>query len=201
MITWIVLGSSPLAREAYQWARFGHPTAPVVTCNRGIELESEPDFYFLSDAVACETWADRAKEVRRNNKTKLVTLRREPAAMKMRKVDDFDLVVREGHPYEPFQLSGMWCVEFAIRVGCASRVVLCGMDGYRGGLGAADYFPGSTVMPTQGEDRGPKLVKVACEPLAGKLASKYPQVNFFQIGTPCYRINRANWSIQEIPEP
>ena len=193
--TWIVVGSSPLAREAYAKAKVRYPEAPVITCNRGLVIEPNPDFFFLSDMVACDLWAaDGKMAANRNGKTKTVTLRRDPQAMKMRKVDDFDLVVREGHPFEPFQMSGLWCVEFAIRFGLARRVVLCGMDGYRKELGVTDYFPGAHRIP-ENEGKGKELTpKVVC-PLSDRIARKYPTVHFLQIGDPCYAIDLPNWEV------
>lgn len=195
MMDWIVLGSSPLAREAYAAARLRSPEAVVVTCNRGLGIEPNPDFFFLSDCKACELFSRQGKEAaKRNGKTKCVTLRRDPQAMKMRTVDDFDLVVREGHPFEPFQLSGLWCLEFAVRVGCASRVYLCGMDGYNPSVGLGDYatgLPNTDLNVGAGKDLTPSVIV----PLANRLAAKYPSVSFIQIGAPCYRVNNPNWAV------
>ena len=119
--TWIVLGCSPLAREAYATARRDFPGAPVITCNRGLQIEPNPDFFFLSDQLACKLFAEGGKTASKRGKTKRITLRRDPQAMKMRTVDDFEIVYREGYPFEPFQTSGIWCVEYAIRVGGPPR--------------------------------------------------------------------------------
>ena len=195
MGSWIVLGSSPLAREAYATAKRLEQFAPVITCNRGLGIEPDPDFFFLSDCAACQLFSREGKSAsKRNSKTKCVTLRRDPQAMKMRTVDDFDLVVREGHPFEPFQLSGLWCVEFAIRFGNASQVILCGMDGYNPAVGLGDYAPGLESVNLNagaGKDLTPSVVV----PLSARIAAKYPQVNFLQIGAPCYRINKPNWDV------
>lgn len=198
--TWIVIGSSPLARESYAAAKARFSEAQVITCNRGLSVEPDPDFFFLSDQGACDLWsADGKKTANRNGKTKTITLRRDPQAMKMRKVDDFDLVVREGFPFEPFQMSGIWCVEFAIRFGRARRVVLCGMDGYRKELGVTDYFPGAHRIEDN-EGKGLELTSKVVHPLSDRIARKYPTVHFLQIGAPCYEINLPNWEVA-LPSP
>lgn len=193
----IVLGSSPLGPEAYRLARGVWPHGIVVTCNRGLRIEPQPDFYFLSDCKACQLWSRDGHQAAKGGRTKCVTLRRDPQAMKMRTVDDFDIVVREGHPFEPFQLSGLWCVEFAIRVLYADIVVLCGMDGYRPDRGVTDYFAGADTLgasPDLGKNHTAKIVV----PLTDKLASKYPDVLFLQIGEPCFTVNRPNWKVQSV---
>lgn len=194
MLTWIVLGSSHLACEAYATARRICYDAQVVTCNRGLELEPDPDFYFLSDQVACQLWAPAGKLASKRGRTKTVTLRRDAQAMKMRMVDDFDLVVREGHPYEPFQMSGLWCVEFAIRFGGATRVLICGCDGYRAGIGVDDYFPGASRIADV-EGLGKNLTAKVVDPLTNRIVAKYPHVSFYCIGDPCYLVERPNWTV------
>lgn len=190
----IVLGSSPLARQAYAKARRQWPLARVVTCNRGLEIERDPDFYFLSDCKACQLWSRAGKEAAKRGKTQCVTLRRDAAAMKMRTVDDFDVVIREGHPYEPFQLSGAWCLEFAIRLPGASVVIMCGMDGYRREVGVGDYFPGAQRVP-EGEGQGKDLLDTVIQPLTDRIVAKYPGVQFACVGKPNYTINRPNWAV------
>jgi len=192
--TWIVLGCSPLAREAYATARRDFPGAPVITCNRGLQVEPDPDFFFLSDQVACKLFAEGGKLASKRGKTKRITLRRDPQAMKMRTVDDFEIVYREGYPFEPFQTSGIWCVEYAIRVGLARRVVLCGMDGYRPGCPGQDYFPGAYhYEPNDGLQKD--LTKTVVEPLTNRIAAKYPEIEFIQVGEPCYQVNSPNWHV------
>lgn len=192
--TWIILGCSPLVREAYAMARRDFPGAPVITTNRGLQIEPDPDFYFLSDQIACKLWWEDARAASKRGKTKRITLRRDPQAMKMRTVDDFELVYREGHPFEPFQSSGLWCVEFAIRVGLARRVVLCGMDGYRHGCDGQDYFDGAHYYePNDGLQKD--LTRTVVDPLSNKIAAKYPQVEFLQVGEPCFTVNLPNWRV------
>jgi hypothetical protein len=199
LITVIVLGSSPLAREAYATARRLYYDARVVTCNRGLEIEPNPDFFFLSDAGACVRWSGDGKAAAKRGKTKTVTLRRDAAAMKMRTVDDFDLVVREGHPFEPFQMSGLWCLEFAIRFCGAGRVLICGCDGYRPTIGVGDYFPGATQI-AESEGKGLYLTAKVIDPLTSRIVAKYPEVSFCLVGQPCYEIRSPNWEVIE-PSP
>lgn len=195
MITYIVLGSSPLAPVAYATARARWPEAPVITTNRGLAIEPNPDFFFLSDSRACDLWAeDGRRAAARNKRTKCVTLRRDAQAMKTRRVENFDLVVREGFPFEPFQMSGLWCVEFAVRVGCAREVVICGCDGYRKQLGVTDYFPGAFRIVAN-EGLGKDLTSKCVEPLSNRLALKYPEVSFILLGGPCYEVPQENWTV------
>jgi hypothetical protein len=191
---WIVLGSSPLARTAYQQAKARNDGVAVITANRGLQIEHDPDFYFLSDSKACELWAEDGRQATKRGRTKTVTLRRDPHAMRERKVADFTLLVKEGPPFEPFQLSGLWCVEFAVQVGHASQVILCGMDGYDRSKGVGDYFAGSTRIP-EFEGAGKDLTDSVVEPLTNRIVSKYPGVNFQCWGQPCYVVNRPNWVI------
>lgn len=192
----VVIGSSQSARRGYDYARQRWADAPVVTCNRGLSIERDPDYYFLSDTLACQTWAaDGHATSKRNGKTKLATLRRDLQAMKFRRVEDFDLLVREGHPFEPFQVSGLWCVEFAIRFLCANPVILCGMDGYSPTLGLADYFEGAHKFPDVIPDAGKRTTERVIEPLSVRLACKYFDVRFIQIGAPCYQVNKPNWEV------
>lgn len=194
MAPWVVIGSSPLAKESYAYARQSWPGARTVTCNRGLAIEPDPDFFFLSDSAACVAFSAAGKTAAKRGKTKTVTLRRDAQAMKMRTVDDFDLVVREGHPFEPFQLSGLWCLEFAIRFGGASLVLLCGMDGYRPAVGVTDYFAGAQRIG-DAEGLGKDLVRTVIIPLTDRLAGKYPEVQFRCVGQPCYQIERPNWQV------
>lgn len=190
----IVLGSSPLVREAYATARAEWPDALTVTCNRGLDVEPQPNFYFLSDMTACRLWSAAGKAAAKRGKTMTVTLRRDAQAMKMRTVEDFDLVVREGHPFEPFQLSGLWCFEFAIRVLAAQHVILCGMDGYRPAVGVIDYFPGAVQLP-EAQGLGKDMLDSVIQPLTDRLAAKYPNVSVTIVGEPCFRVP-ANWSVR-----
>lgn len=194
MITWIVLGSSPAARDAYAHARRLGDGASVITCNRGLEIEPDPDFFFLSDTTACRLWSAAGKAAAKRGKTKTVTLRRCAQEMKMRTVDDFDLVVRAGHPFEPFQLSGLWCAEFAIRFGRAERVLLCGLDGYTQAPGRMDYFPGAYEVAGR-EDLGSDLTPTVVAPATARLVEKYPGVSFLCLGHPCYQIELPNWAV------
>jgi len=159
-----------------------------------LQVEPDPDFFFLSDQVACKLFAEGGKLASKRGKTKRITLRRDPQAMKMRTVDDFEIVYREGYPFEPFQTSGIWCVEYAIRVGLARRVVLCGMDGYRPGCPGQDYFPGAYhYEPNDGLQKD--LTKTVVEPLTNRIAAKYPEIEFIQVGEPCYQVNSPNWHV------
>lgn len=195
--SWIVIGSSPRVTLTYQEAKRARPDARTITCNRGLSIEANPDFFFLSDATACQLWSGDGKAASKRGKTKTVTLRRDPAAMKMRTVDDFDVVIREGHPFEPFQLSGCWCVEFAIRFGAATEVVLCGMDGYNPSVGVNDYFAGGPPGRPENDGVAKDMTSRVVEPLLDRIVAKYPEVSFVCVGKPWYQINRPNWRVCE----
>lgn len=190
----IVIGSSPSVRQGYPLARDRWPDALTVTCNRGLQIEPNPDFYFLSDMLACQLWAEDARQASKRGKTQRVTLRRDPQAMKTRSVGDFEVVIREGHPYEPFQLSGWWCVEFAVRMLHARTVVLVGMDGYEPNCQNQDYFAGAYHhAPNDGLQKD--LTRTVVEPLGRRVVTKYPQVSFVILGAPWYTINSKNFTL------
>ncbi len=192
--TWIVIGSSPTVLQTYPRARSRWGDAGTITCNRGLQVEPDPDFYFLSDQLACQLWAAKGKEASKRGKTKRVTLRRDPQAMKMRSVDDFEIVIREGHPFEPFQMSGLWCVEFAIRILGADQVVMCGLDGYRPGCEKQDYFAGADHYPPN-DGLQQHLTAKNVEPLTNRIVAKYPDVTFLCLGAPWYEVAYPNWSV------
>lgn len=180
--------------QTYPVAQARWPDVPTITCNRGLQVEPDPDFYFLSDQLACQLWSTKGKEASKRGKTKRVTLRRDPQAMKMRAVDDFEIVIREGHPFEPFQMSGLWCVEFAIRILGADQVVMCGYDGYRPGCKGQDYFAGADYYaPNDGLQK--HLTAKNVEPLTNRIVAKYPAVTFLCLGAPWYEVRYPNWSV------
>lgn len=198
MTTAILIGSSPTVRLTYPAARACWPAATTITCNRGLQVEPDPDFYFLSDQLACQLWSANAKAAAKRGKTKRITLRREPQAMKMRTVDDFEIVIREGHPFEPFQTSGLWCVEFAIRILGADQVVMCGYDGYRPDCPGQDYFAGADhYAPNDGLQKN--LTRKVVEPLTNRIVAKYPAVTFVCLGAPWYQVNHPNWQVCTSP--
>ena len=144
--SWIVLGAGPDAREMLRLARARYPHSQIITTNEGIELFADPDFpdvYVLNDQVASRTYADRAKAIQKRG-CRLVTLRRDPQAMRLRGVDHCDefLPFVSGRLHVPGSycggLSGLLCLQYALNHG-AKSVHLVGMNGYTGKRGG-DYF-------------------------------------------------------------
>lgn len=169
---WTVLGSSQYAAEHIAAA----PGSTVITCNGGIELMPIPDVYFLSDAVACRRYRERGIEAQRHG-TRLVTLDRVKTAKEARGVDHFDEFVRNGPPFEPFVLSGLFCLEYAILSG-AQTVILAGMTGYTG---------------TDAKRRS--LLRDIIEPKTRHLVEKYPRVQFDAMGPLAYSVTAHNWRV------
>ena len=176
---WLVLGSSPDAPAHLK--RVGKVDASITT-NRG-GLLIQPTHYFLSDHVACEMFHELSGELQAKG-AKLVTLDRLPTAIRKRGIEHFDEFVVNTFPYEPITLSGLWCLEYAIRNG-ASEVVMAGMQGYSG---AESYFNGA-VMP---EGRKSKSTEYVRE-LTQVLVDKYPVIQFSCFGPINYEIRGANW--------
>ena len=199
MQTWIVIGSSPRVIEAYAIARQRWPNARTITTNKGLSVEPDPDYYFLFDLEGCQLWSREARQAAQRGKTKTVTLKRDPDALKALTVDDFDIFVEEGPPYEPFQISGLWCLEFAIRYGSASHVVMVGMDGYSPTVGPSDYFDGSQRPPDDMARGRNHLINIVI-PRTNTLVRKYPEVQFLCVGRPHYQIDQPNWRIVSLDD-
>ena len=177
---WLVLGSSPDAPAHLE--RVGEVDASITT-NRG-GLLIQPTHYFLSDHVACEMFHELSGELQAKG-AKLVTLDRLPTAIRKRGIEHFDEFVVNTFPYEPASLSGLWCLEYAIRNG-ATCVVMAGMQGY---AGAESYFTGSGSMC---EERRSKSTEYVRE-LTQILVDKYPAVRFDCFGPIHYSIRGDNW--------
>lgn len=182
----IILGSSPEAPSGLARARRDHAAA-VVTCNRGIYLDHAPAAYALIDNTACQLFGRLALAARALG-SRLVTLQRLPSALKSRGVDHFDEFVREGHPYESFQLSGLWCIEYAIRALGATLVALAGMCGYRSGQ---HYFHSPSAREINGD-----LTETILRPQMPRLVAKYPAVQFVCYGQPAYQVDALNWEVR-----
>lgn len=173
---WAVVGSSPNVRKHLE-AISSLSIRTWLTCNRGIEL-IDPDLYFLSDIVAGQRWGPIAR--RRNVWT--ITLKRGDKAIAKRGLEWVHELVREGTPFESFQLSGLWCMEYAARRG-ADVVHLAGFEGYSDG---DHYFDGSKAGTRELTDR-------IIEPTTQRIVEKYPSVLFVHHGRPNYRISAENW--------
>ena len=185
MADWLVVGSSPSVVETIHAVK--DMGLSVITTNSGIKLIFPPDVYFLSDKVACRKFEQEAK-IAQALGTRLVTLDRVPSALESRGVTHFDeyvMQVRDG--YEPFQLSGLACVEYACKR-ADRRVVLVGMDGYWGDVQSFDdtaKFGKYNQAKTLGMI--PDRMSLLCD--------KYPHLLFEVYGRPHYTVNKPNWRV------
>ena len=112
-------------------------------------------------------------------------------AINKRGLTFFDCFWREGLPFEPFRISGVWCMEFAIRVMGATQLELYGYDGYSSQ--ESNYFDG--VNHSKPQDLDGKTVNVI-QPATQAIVSKYPHVEFVCRGfQPRYEITGDNWIV------
>jgi hypothetical protein len=196
MSVWIVLGSSPLARQSLAAAREDWPSANVITTNRGIELVETPDVFALIDANACKLWGSAAKAAAQRG-TLCVTLQRDGRAMLTRGIDWFPVRYRNGSPFELFAMSGPWCLEYALLIGKARLVIMCGMDGYDP-ASPSDYFAGATPSiddPERAYRRNQTQTEQVIQPLTQRLVDKYPDADVRCYGHPRYVVRGKNWRV------
>jgi hypothetical protein len=164
----------------------------TITSNGGIFIVNNPTYYFLSDSTACKLYGEHAKTAARMG-TQCVTLIRDHLPLKLRGIDWFPIMVQEGHPYEPFQLSGIWCAEHAARSG-ATRVVLVGMDGYDPDPQKQHYFFQSTIpdMGIHNIGHNRRII----HPKMNIVVPKYPEVQWVLYGEPMYSVEASNWTVR-----
>lgn len=187
---WLALGSSPLAPSSLHAARSAHRVDKIITTNSGIKLVATPDVYFLSDSTACQKFNAQARAAHAAG-THCVTLSRHHAAMRQRGVEWFDEFVHNGPPFSQFQLSGLFCIEYACRNG-ASTVLLCGLDGYNDRSpdgGKTDYWD-----DTRRESNG-NLTAAIIQPMMPNIVGRYPGVEFVHYGSPRFKVEAKNWRV------
>jgi len=187
-----MIGSSPLAVEAVERVKADNDVDKVITCNRGIVIDPTPDYYFLTDGKASRLFNAHARNAQMAG-TVCVTLKRCEAALRNRGLDWFDEIVREDDGYEPFKMSGIWCLEYAARHG-ATTIFLAGMDGYSGDLSVPDYFVSTWGHVTRQTDWTHEIIKPRCD----VLAAKYPDIAWIQYGQPRYSVRAANWTVNAL---
>jgi len=203
--SWIVLGSSPSAKERYGDVEgcFDY----VITCNRGIYLERHPTFYYLSDPVAYHLFRTEAM-VAKESGTTLVGLT-SPAAQ--HGWTEFDILVPDELNHG---LSGINCLDFAARSG-AGIIYLIGMHGYEPwkpleenhfeapleenmliaerelGIESLQqwwlnrWFAGGNSMAKRVVDKTQRVVDA------------HPDVEFICVGRPHYKVYAPNWRVME----
>jgi len=190
---WLVLGSSPSAPWALRAARDEQRIDKLITCNGGILLEPAPDVYFLSDTGACQMYREHARRAAAVG-TRCVTLRRCESALKYREIEWFhEFLYLEGEGYEPFQISGCCCLEYAVKNG-ADVVVMCGMDGYDPRRKSSDYF--RPDMRNLDKATHVNLTERCIQPITRKLAEKYPKVTWICYGNPLYCVESSKWIVR-----
>lgn len=202
MITWLHVGTSPTVTETLPYVRNHHVINRTITCNAGLHLVPVPDVYVAVDRVA--TTDHDLYTLARNAQvqgTRLVTLDRDPQALKTRQVEHFDeFLTLQGHKpatrerWGQFRFSGPLCVEYAIRQG-ATHIIMVGCDGYKGGT--ADYFDGRKCFQAHQNVFQTKTMQVL-KPQFQHLAHTWPEVQFIQYGKPCFSVSSPNWQVRWI---
>lgn len=197
-MNWLHIGSSPSVVEYLPRARQENRIDRTVSCNAGILIEPRPDVYLSVDFPSNRRFAEQARTAQAAG-THLVTLRREPSALKARDCDWYDeflelppagLLTREN--WGAFRYTGPLSIEYAIRHG-ATTVILVGCDGY---TGTNDYFDGWTDGKQEPAGVYQRMTVEVLQPALQRLATVFHDVQFIQYGRPVYAICGANWSVR-----
>ena len=183
--TWLAIGAGPSAETGLTRARRDWPGATTISTNSAALL-LRPDYYFLSDGVACRRWSAVATAYQQLG-TKLVTLSRQTDALKDRGLEAFDIFV----DMPEFCYSGLFCVIWAARQ--AERVCLIGHDGYQSKEGklVPDYFDGRLGVAKQARQTH-ELIR----PRLQAIAEAFPSVEFIQYTRPTYKVEAKNWEVR-----
>jgi len=196
-MNWLHIGSSPSVLEYLPRARQENRIDKTITCNAGILLEPRPDYYAAVDFPSQRRFVEQARAAQQNG-TRLITMRREPQAMRDRDCDWYDefIVMPDGGPptrdkWGAFQYTGPMCVEYAIRHG-AKCVILVGCDGY---TGVNDYFDGWNNDHADPNFRYERMTIHHLKPRLQQLARLFPEVQFLQYGDPVYAVDADNWRV------
>lgn len=202
--TWVAVGSSPTVPEFLEPAieRAG-PGALTIACNaailRFLIRDRGPDYYWVSDWVACDRYRDYHEWAQRNRGTEIVTLGRDgPGALEQRGLGNAHHLIDASPPshtiewergtYTNARTSGALIVQFAVNRG-AKAVHVVGMEGYLS-------TPGKVVVDTfdgrLGKDNGGFHAKECQTPLFNLIAQKCPDVAFTFYGKQRFPIQGAN---------
>ncbi len=195
MSEWLMIGSSPSVLQTLP--KFSDFDGTVITCNSGIKLWPNPDYYVCVDMFASHSYHNKAKAAQ-DQGTKLVTLKRSPSAMKERRIEHYDIFLELSDKPESsrgrfgsFRYTGPLCVEFACHNG-AKTIHLVGFDGYRH---STDYFDPDLprripkdMMQTHTLDH--------IQPKMNDLANVWNDVQFIQYGDPCFTVGEDNWRVE-----
>ena len=182
MTTWLVLGSSVSAPEEYQRAR---PFADVVvTANRGVKIEPNPDWLWCSDNVAFARYRDKidaaiaggAKLLTNAFGCKRAPGMREIAHTVFSYPTKFDSNWRPGE-YMNGRASGGMILQFAANQQ-PDRILMVGMEGYQSTPGhlQVEYFDGELGAATS-----EKLMDTY-GPLVQSVIDQSPEIEFWFFG-------------------
>lgn len=200
MTTWLVLGSSVSAPAEYERAK---PFADVViTSNRGLKIEPNPDWYWVTDHIAVQRYLPLIEPSLANH-TKLVTsklaigfaLKEAPHLHSLA-----DMIIRYPRQYNSNwergwyvngRASGSMILQFAANHN-PDRILMVGMEGYQSTPKrvVVEYFDGEC-----GTAKCEKLMETY-GPLVQSVIDRSPSVDFFFFGSPHYP-----WRGMSIVEP
>ena len=196
---WLVIGSGPSAPE---WLKRVGGWTHSITCNAGIKLCPNPDFYLAVDQIANREYRVQAEKAQASG-TKLVTLAREPSAMKERGTTGYDIKITEDPRalphvggYGRFRYSGPLMLEVACNHG-ATELHLVGFDGYR--KDSVAYFDESDRLWADEEywlrNRRERLemTHVVSEEAMGRVANAWSHCRFVVHGPSRFVVNSPNW--------
>lgn len=191
MTTWLVLGSSVSAPAEYERAK---PFADVViTSNRGVKIEPNPDFYWCTDHVALQRYLPLI-EPGMGNGTKLITseisisFAHRYGVPNLRSIADVILDYPrafntnfEPGSYVNGRASGSMILQFAANQR-PDRILMVGMEGYQSTASniQVEYFDG---------ERGGAKCKALMEtygPLVQSVIDQSPEIEFCFFGRPNY---------------
>jgi len=194
---WIVIGSSSSAPEWLPVVRARYPSATVITTNASgllFDPPDRPDYYFLSDHVACDLYGQLAQDLSARG-TRTITRKRALSAMKTRGVEWFDEFIQDdrevaGAVFQPGQysgpgLSGLFCMQYALNHH-ACGVHLIGFEGYGD---RAHYWDRPAELA---HNKSTAYTEQYIRPFVQSAADTCPDVTFHFYGDLNYRISGEN---------
>lgn len=198
-MNWLFIGSSRSVLDTLPQARIDWPGAITVTANAGIELDPDPDYYFVVDQVAAVEYAERAYAAQRRG-THLVSLWRDSShSREERRINGYDTLLRLPDHDAPtrltwgkFHYTGPLAMEYALRHG-ATRLILVGCDGYTGE--DDDYFSFQEFRKTKHAITRTEATDTIIRARTQELVRLWPEVPFVVYGNPVYQIDGENWQV------
>lgn len=186
MTTWLVLGSSVSAPAEYERAKTFADV--VITANRGVKIEPNPDWYWCTDHVALQRYLPLIEPGMANG-TKLITTefaiaRNGRYAPNLREIADvmLDYPTAFNTNFEPGsyvngRASGSMILQFAVNQR-PDRILMVGMEGYQSTAShiQVEYFDG---------ERGAAKCKALMNtygPLVQSVIDQSPEIQFLFFG-------------------